>query len=296
MTRIDSDKGDFLYGLFDEKIRSFLFYLDKAKKTYQIEDIHQLRVNTKRINAVYQLLESATALRFKAQSHLKPIKDIFKSAGKLREGQVNLELLKLYKLHPDPFMFYNINLEKSQVRTIRELKKAIRGFDKIAFDHTIKIVEDYCSQIDKTTLIDKMDEYIQHKAKLIKELLGEKQNPKNVHKIRKHLKSIDPVLSLLCLNQPERFNSISIESLKESAIYIGDFHDRVILLKSIERLVKDHKDTRLPPASRTGRAGQERKKVEQAFDELVKLIQEDINNLVEKINTTLNVTLKHIIH
>ena len=70
MTRQETDKGDFLYGLYDEKIRSFLFYLDKAKKTYQIDDVHQLRVNTKRIDAIYQLLESATALSFNAQSHL----------------------------------------------------------------------------------------------------------------------------------------------------------------------------------------------------------------------------------
>lgn len=273
-----------------------MFYLEKARKTYQIEDVHQLRVNTKRIDAIYQLLENATALSFSAQSHLKPVKDIFKSAGKLREGQVNLELLKLYELHPDPFMFYNVNLEKSQVKTIRELKKAVKGFDKIAFDHTIKMVEDYCKQIDKIELIDKMDEYIQSKAKSIKKLLSKKQNPKNVHGIRKHLKAIDPVLSLLCVNHPERFNSISIESLKESAVYIGDWHDRVILLKSIKKLVKEKNETRLTRASRARKDEHVSKKVEKDFDKLVKLIQEDIENLMEKVDTTLRVTLKHIIH
>ena len=64
--------------------------LENVKKTYQIEDVHQLRVNTKRIDAIYQLIENATALSFNAESHLKPIKGIFKLAGKLREGQVNI--------------------------------------------------------------------------------------------------------------------------------------------------------------------------------------------------------------
>jgi CHAD domain-containing protein len=281
MTSKKSERGEFLFGLYNEKIRSFLYYLEKAKKTYQIEDVHQLRVNTKRIDAIYQLLENATALSFNAESHMKPVKGIFKTAGKLREGQVNLELLKKFELHPDSFMYYNVNLEKSQVKTIRDLKKAVRGFDKIAFGHTISMVEDYCTQIDKRELVDKMDAYIRQKATSIKDLLRKKQSTKNVHRMRKNLKAIDPVLSLLCQYDPGRFKNESLQSLKETALYIGDWHDRVMLVKSIKKIVLDQKDN---------------KQVRRAFENLVQLIQEDMDDLMKKINSSLAITLKHILN
>jgi len=277
----ETEKGTFLFDLFEEKIRSFLFYLEKAKKTYHIQDIHQLRVNTKRINAIYQLIESATALNFDAESHLKPMREIFKSAGKLREGQVNLELIKAYDLHPDAFMLYSVNLEKSQVKTIRDLKKGVESFDKISFDHTIGMIKAYCEQIGKTELLDKMDQYIRMKAISIEQLLQKKQHPNNVHRIRMNLKAMEPVLSLLCSVSPEKFGSEAFESLKETALYIGEWHDRMILIKSINGFLKN--------------LNEKNKYIKQAMLQLIDQIQNDIEELNEKIDAKLTETLAHII-
>ncbi|UCG28604.1 MAG: CHAD domain-containing protein [Bacteroidales bacterium] len=278
----ETEKGTFLSDLYDEKIRSFLHFLDKAKKTYEIEDIHQLRVNAKRINAIYQLIESATDLNFKADYHLKPIWDIFKSAGVLREGQVNLQLLQKYELHPDSMMIYNVFLEKSQITTIQKLKKAVKGFDKIAFDHTIGMIRNYCIQIGKKELIGKMDSYIQGKAKFIKQLLGREQTPKNVHKIRMDLKAIDPILSLLCKMNPERYKSNSIVALKETALQIGEWHDRVILIKSVRKLLKNRKE--------------KNKSHNLTFRELIDRIERDNLELLGKISDGLKETVRFILH
>ncbi len=277
----ETEKGAFLFELYEEKVRSFLLYLEKAKKTYHIEDIHQLRVNTKRISAVYQLIESATALNFDAKAHLKPIKTIFKSAGKLREGQVNLELLKAYNLPPDAFMLYSVNLEKSQVRTIRVLKKEVDKFDKISFDHTIGMIKSYCEQIIKPELLDKMDHYIQIKAKSISQLLRKKQHPKNVHQIRMDLKAMEPVLSLLCSIHPEKYGREVFDSLKESALHIGDWHDRMILITSINTFLENLKPKNKP--------------VQQAMLQIIDQIQKDIAQLNEKIKTKVKETLAYII-
>lgn len=278
----EAEKGYFLYDLYETKINSFLLYLEKAKKTYEIEDIHQLRVNTKRINAIYQLIESATDLKFSATYHLKPAEKIFRYAGELREGQMNLEQLKAYGLPSDPMMIYNVYLEKSQVKTIRDLKKEIRNFDRIAFNHTISMIKNYCEQIGKKELIKKMDDYIQMKARSIRELLKKKQNPKNVHKIRMNLKAIDPILSLLNKTDPARFDSKSIDSLKETALYIGDWHDRVILVRSIRKLLHGRKENTMSQ--------------EDLFKKLIIHIQTDIQDLLDKIDTNLKETLNYIVH
>ncbi len=277
----ETENGTFLFELFEEKIRSFLFYLEKAEKTYHIQDIHQLRVNAKRINAIYQLIESATALNFDAESHLKPMREIFKSAGKLREGQVNLELMKAYDLHTDAFMLYSVKLEKSQVKTIRDLKKGVESFDKISFDHTIGMINAYCEQIGKTELLDKMDQYIRMKAISIEQLLQKKQHPNNVHRIRMNLKAMEPVLSLLCSACPEKFGSEAFESLKETALYIGEWHDRMILIKSINGFLKT--------------LNEKSKYSKQAMLQLIDQIQNDIERLNEKIDAKLTETLAHII-
>ncbi len=278
----ETERGTFLFELYEEKIRSFLFYLEKAKKTYLIQDIHQLRVNTKRINAIYQLIESATALNFNAESHLKPIKAIFKSAGKLREGQVNLELMKTYDLHSDPFMMYSVTLEKSQVKTIRDLKIAVEKFDKISFDHTIGMIKAYCEQIDKSELLDKMDQYIRMKAESIEQLLPKKQHPNNVHRIRMNLKAMEPVLSLFCAANPDKYYQEVVGSLKESALFIGEWHDRMILVKSINKFLEN-----LKPKN---------KKIQQAMLQLIDQIQNDSDELNEKIDAKLTETLAYIIH
>lgn len=278
----ETDKDGFLYALYDEKIQSFLFYLEEVKKSYRIENVHQLRVNTKRIDAIYQLIESATASNFNAESHLKPIKDIFKIAGKLREGQVNLELLKTYNVNPDAYLAYSLDIEKLQVKTIRELRKTVKKFDRITFDPTIDMVKVYCKQTEQNELMDRMYDYIQMKARSIQKLLQKKQKPKNVHRIRKRLKAIDPILSLLCNTNYEKLNNNSIESLKESALYIGEWHDRIVLLKSINILVENLK----------GR----NRNLKKVFAELSCLIEKDIDELVEKMKTHLAATLDYIIH
>jgi hypothetical protein len=220
-------------------------------------------------------------LNFDAKSHLKPFQEIFLSAGKLREGQVNLELLKAYELHPGPFMVYSVNLEKLQVKTIRNLKKAVNSFDIISFDHTVGIIKTYCEQIDKKELLDKMDHYIRMKTKSIKQLLKKKQYPKNVHRIRMNLKAMEPVLSLLCEASPDRIGSEAFESLKETALYIGDWHDRMILIKSIQEFTDNLK------AKNT--------QIQQAMLEVIDQIRNDIDLLNEKIDRKLTETLNHIL-
>lgn len=278
----ENEKGTFLLELYEEKIQFFLLYLEKAKKTYHIQDIHQLRVNTKRINAIYQLIESATALNFDAKTHLKPTREIFKSAGKLREGQVNLELLKTYCLPPESIMMYRVNLEKSQVKTIRDLKKAVEKFDRLSFDHTIGMVKEYCEQLDKSELLNKMDQYITMKAKSIEQLLKKKHHPKNVHRVRMHLKAMDPILSLFCSAYPGKYDQEVVGSLKESALLIGEWHDRVILIKSIHQFLRN-----LKPKN---------KQIQQAMLHLIDQIEHDLEELNKKIDSKLKENLVQLIH
>lgn len=277
----ETEKGTFLFELYQEKIQSFLLYLEKARKTYHVQDIHQLRVNIKRINAIYQLIENATALNFEAKSHLKPTREIFKSAGKLREGQVNLELLRTYRLHPDPFMMYNVFVEKSQVKTIRELKKAVEKFDRISFDHTLGMIKAYCEQVDRSELLHKMDQYITMKAESIKHLLRQKHYPKNVHRIRMNLKAMEPILSLFCTVNPDKYDQQAVGSLKETALHIGEWHDRVILIKSLQKFLKNMKP--------------KNKQIQQSMVQLIDQIEHDIEELNRKIDDNLAETLAQII-
>ncbi len=64
-----------------------------ASRTFDEEAIHQMRVEIKRLKAVFQLLEGLSE-EFRAKKHLKPFRRIFKSAGGLRDVQVQLGLAR----------------------------------------------------------------------------------------------------------------------------------------------------------------------------------------------------------
>ncbi|MEE8583791.1 MAG: CHAD domain-containing protein [Acidobacteriota bacterium] len=74
---------------FEEIRRHFAL----ASQSSDPEAIHQMRVEIKRLKAFFQLLEGLCA-DFRAKKNLKPIRPIFKSAGRLRDLQLQIGLAR----------------------------------------------------------------------------------------------------------------------------------------------------------------------------------------------------------
>ena len=67
--------------VFDEKFKIVLASFDE-------DAIHKMRTSTKRLRALFQLLQFISTNKFKAKKQLKKIRTLFKHAGKIREIQI----------------------------------------------------------------------------------------------------------------------------------------------------------------------------------------------------------------
>ncbi|MEA1887456.1 MAG: hypothetical protein U9N72_09625, partial [Bacteroidota bacterium] len=65
--------------------------------SYKMKDIHKLRVRIKRLKAIFRFLEFVHQSEFKARDHYNLFKPVFRTAGLIRESQINLRVLKEYK-------------------------------------------------------------------------------------------------------------------------------------------------------------------------------------------------------
>jgi CHAD domain-containing protein len=69
-------------------------FLEIPKESFTTETIHDLRVEIKKLHALFELLEHCHD-NFKMKRLFKPFRHLFRQTGKVREIQVEEELLKM---------------------------------------------------------------------------------------------------------------------------------------------------------------------------------------------------------
>ena len=111
---------------FEKHLSAFRKYLKKTQKNQGVEDIHELRVSIKKLRAILSLLEISSKGQITKKKHYDLFYNLFKSCGKVREAQVNLELVSKFEnmvhLHPY-FDFLTNEQRKGNKQMSRELEK-----------------------------------------------------------------------------------------------------------------------------------------------------------------------------
>jgi len=72
-------------------------------KTKSQEDLHQFRVTIKKIRSLLRLLESGPGNK-KLLKDFRPVKEIFKKAGHIRNAQINLQLSARFEMKDEDFL------------------------------------------------------------------------------------------------------------------------------------------------------------------------------------------------
>jgi len=72
-------------------------------KTHSQDDLHDFRVQVKKINALLTLLGSNHP-HLKLRKHFKPVRGLFKAAGIIRNAHINLELSRKYNIQNEAFI------------------------------------------------------------------------------------------------------------------------------------------------------------------------------------------------
>jgi CHAD domain-containing protein len=236
--------GEFLFQFYRKRASSFLAGIYKSTITGESEDIHRLRVDVKKIYALYSLFELIQPDLFKKKVRYNLFIGLFRLAGRIREIQVHQIFLSKPKFRKTDLSSFIVFLKDQESQASRDFLLAIKDFNVKELKSAEKDIRKICSDIPARKLSVKSEEFIRGKAKKIQGLLTEETGKEKVHKIRKHLKAMSTVSSLIFTVKPDEKLEKVITGLNKSEVMIGEWHDKVVLSDTIDQFIKT-----LPDAS-----------------------------------------------
>lgn len=230
--------GVFLYRYYQKRTTSFLANIYKAGISADSKDIHRARLDVKRIFALYGLFEMLDPDAFKKKGGYKLFRPLYRQAGKVREIQVHYLLLADEKTTVATHAGFIHWLKKEERRAIYkflQLKKEFRESDLKATD---KVIHNICHSSSIFKLRSKTSEYLKRKAEKILEIQPAEASDKEIHGIRRHLKAMSAITTLVYSIKPVIKLDLIISSLNKTEMMIGDWHDRVVLKEAIDRYLQ----------------------------------------------------------
>jgi len=204
-----------------------------AVRFADVEGVHDMRVGIKRLRAYFNLIEWINPV-FQAKQTLKPIRRLFKAAGKVRDIHVQQELMMRWitELNLEMSEYYNFLKQKETEERKRFADFAKKKFDPKVFQSNWTLIQNVLSFIST--------EYIQYKSEerfnaQIEELIKfkEKENlaEDDYHSIRILSKETRYTLEVLqtCFPPKSIWEKLN-ETLRKVHQALGRWHDNDVSL------------------------------------------------------------------
>ena len=217
---------------FTKRVTTLDLLLERPKYKYTLESYHKLRVEIKKLNALFKLVDYSVA-GFKRKKYFKPLKNIFAQAGKVRELQLEDAMLKKLALHYS-LKNYRYDLKK---HCLKEQEKFFHlsneeVVSELQKDHT-KIAS-FFYKIQEKDLKD----YLEKRRKKVDALLKQKKiNEQQIHELRMRLQEF--YYNRKSVNFPGQGNLL----IKAKALQklLGKWHDRKIMNVHFKKVMSSGK-------------------------------------------------------
>lgn len=196
-------------------------------------DVHPLRLSIKEIRAFLTLIEHITKSNRKTKKIRRLMVHLFKTAGELRESQINAELVELdeelSKWHLTDF------LRKKQSKFSKRIVRVIDEFAGNKWeDQNARLIR-YCHKLEDEVFIKKTGKLIQNKKDHIAILIKPDISDSKLHQIRKELRDVKELMKILSDVKPDSVPEKDKETIKTIMAKIGDWHDDLVLSELIDR-------------------------------------------------------------
>jgi len=202
--------------------------IELSRDPGDVEAIHNLRLSIKRMRVVAMLAEILSRGKFNRKQQLKDIRKMFRRAGRLRDVQVALQLLKEYE--DDGLQSVTDHLKVRELKNRRRYEYVLSGFDPAILNR----FEDSLSE----TLAGIGEKEMKHAGyKLLSDLEFDihsiyhgSREEKRLHRIRRRLKDINYLNNIFNESLPLTDHlSISADKLREISELAGTWHDCLML-------------------------------------------------------------------
>ena len=227
------------YSAQTEKI---LTYYNLANKLCDVEGIHEMRVEIKRLRAFFNLAEWINP-DFKKKKNFSKIRNLFKSAGRVRDIHVQQELTIAWMKKADLEIseYYNY-LKQQELKKQSQFSKACNRFRTDEFEKNWHIIRDSLNILPENYIQFKSDERLHF---LLENLIHYREKTgfigDDYHKIRILSKETRYTLEILqtCYPEISKFDVLN-SKLRDLHRALGKWHDIEVGLFSIKDFIENY--------------------------------------------------------
>ncbi|MCX6288055.1 MAG: CHAD domain-containing protein [Bacteroidetes bacterium] len=235
---------EFYWRFFKKRITSFLANLYRASITGDERDIHRTRVDMKNIYAILEMFEMLNPEKFNPEN-FEVFKALFSFSGKIRELQVNQLVIEKNGPETVGMSFFIKYLRSRENKLSKQFISVVQQFDEKKLKKSERSMKKLCQEIKVKTLRARSEKFIVKKAKKISLLRNYPSNPDNIHGIRKHLKAMVTILTLVSMVFMDEKQDAILRRLNQTEMLIGNWHDNQVLIEYIDQfLLKTKKVSR----------------------------------------------------
>lgn len=212
---------------FRKQTDELLLSFEKTVESFTENDFHLVRIDIKRIKALLTLLKEVHP-KFNRKKYFSPFKVIFRQAGKIRDLQIQLIMVKANPLNSPIEKF-----EQELSRQISTEKKKLSILIKPSLIRDLRrktsTLTDYLSHIRGKAV----KRYLKKKEKTIHQLLSPVElKPSGIHELRKRIKELYYLQKMM---EPKNIRVINTDQFQE---LLGKWHDGRVFLQGLKTFMK----------------------------------------------------------
>ncbi len=205
-----------------------------SQQSFDFDAIHDLRVAIKKVKALFLIVDEISDKKLKVKKRLRKLRKLFKTFGKLRDIQIQKELLSEYEQTLNkgfPELQEYINNIETEYRPVC-LQKSLKFKHKNIHKLTKVILR--CESFDSVIIKDKITE----RFRSLQLLSNNVSDSANLHVFRIKLKEIIHILQIISQNK-DFISELSVNStkLKSVAEHLGKWHDKEVFLELLNNFV-----------------------------------------------------------
>ncbi len=220
---------------FDAEISRIRKMTGRSRRMFGLEAIHDLRVEIKRLRALFDLIEACRP-RFPRRKRFKPFRRLFKAAGGLREAQVESSLARDKATSPrlDLDAYRNV-LKDDELRARRRFCAAAKAFERGSSLPCRKAIDKALDGLDPRSVQTAIEARCDKLRRGLLQLKRAKLAKRGLHAIRVRAKRMHDTLEILqgCFRPDDAALAGLNESLRAVHQALGRWHDLELAAASL---------------------------------------------------------------
>lgn len=221
---------------FNERIDTFTTHLNNTQQHFNEYDLHQLRVEIKKMRTLLRLLIIAVEKEYDKDKFEKILRKLFKPGGKIRETQINTAKASEFKFAlADRFNKY---LDLKTQKHTEKFRNALSNFIDEDFEKFKKELEAFIEHTDRDQFNASLIQFIGNEFDTIKLLFNEIADERKLHRTRMHLKASGYMLNLVIELWNDDELRVIHQNVKNTEALIGEWHDKIVFKKSLQKFAE----------------------------------------------------------